>query len=57
MAHVDPEELVGLQFEMPDPEDGTTKRMTIIKEIKDHKKMVQNQSTHGKFMVHGTVNN
>ena len=56
MTCVNPEELVGSQFEMPDPEDGKTKKMTIIKEIKDHKKMVQNESTHQKFMVHGTVN-
>ena len=54
---MDPEELVGLEFEMPDPDDGKMKRMTIMKEIEDHKKMVQNQSTYKKFMVHGSVNN
>ena len=57
MAHIDPEELVGLEFEMPDPDDGKMKKMTIMKEIKDHKKKVRNESTHHEFMLHGNVDN
>ena len=54
-ACVDPEELVGLQFDTPDPEDGKMKKMTIIKEIEDHKKKVQNKSAHRKFMLCGNI--
>ena len=57
MACINPEELVGLQFEMPDPKDGNMKTVTIIKEIEDHKKMVQTQSMYRKFMVCGTIDN
>ena len=48
MTLVDPEELVGFTFEMPD-EDGDPAEMTTAEATKDHQKQVFDSSQHKKF--------
>ena len=48
MALVNPEELVGITFDMPD-EDGNMQAVTITEAIEEHEKKVFDSSQHMKF--------
>ena len=50
MALVDPEELVGFTFDMPDDE-GNIQEMTIVEAVEDHQKKIFDSSAHRKFRV------